>query len=91
MLCMIFQEKWVSCFIPLMFCSIPCSISLHDCIYFLRYWVTCVLQQLFVSQVVTLYIWKLALSFLSSRFSTWPKSQRKHLNILRMKRAFKVK
>ena len=34
---------------------------------------------------------KLTLSFLSSRFSTRPKIQDKHLNILRTKRAFKVK
>ena len=34
---------------------------------------------------------KLTLSFLSSRFSTWPKSQDKNLNILRTKRAFEVK
>ena len=35
--------------------------------------------------------WKLTLSFLSSRFATWPKSRDKHLNILRTKRAFEVK
>ena len=34
---------------------------------------------------------KLSLSFLSSRFATWPKIQDKNLNILRTKKAFKVK
>ena len=45
----------------------------------------------FVSQVMTSSILKLTLSFWTIRFSIWPKSQDKHLNILRMKRAFKVK
>ena len=47
--------------------------------------------QLFVSEVVTSKILKLTLSFLSSHFSTRPKSQDKNLNIFRTKRAFKVK
>ena len=34
---------------------------------------------------------KLTLSFKSSRFSTWPNSQDKNLNVSRTKRAFKVK
>ena len=34
---------------------------------------------------------KFTLSFSSSRFDTWPKSQDKNLNILRTKRAFEVK
>ena len=45
----------------------------------------------FVNQVMTSSILKLTLSFWTIRFSIWPKSQDKHLNILRMKRAFKVK
>ena len=59
-------------------------------IFLSRYWVICALQ-FFVSQVVTSYILKLTLSFSSSRFSTLPKNQDKNLDILRTKRAFKVK
>ena len=43
-----------------------------------------------INQVVMSKILKLNLSFLSSRFFTWPKSQNKHFNILRTKRAFKA-
>ena len=38
--------------------------SLPNCLYFLRYWSICVLR-LFVNQIVTLYILKLTMSFLS--------------------------
>ena len=50
------------------------QISLSDCFYLLWYWAICVFQ-LFISEIVKLWILKLTLSFLSSRFSTWPKSQ----------------
>ena len=43
----IFQQKCPSCYILL-----TDQISLSGCLYFLRYWATCVLQ-LFVNQVVT--------------------------------------
>ena len=43
------------------------------------------LLQLFVNETAT------DLSFLSSRFATWPKGQGKKLNIVRTKRAFEVK
>ena len=55
-----------------------------DCLYFLRYWAICVLR-LFVNQVVTSWVLKLFLSFQSSRFSTWSKSQYKNLDIFRKK------
>ena len=38
------------------------QISLHGCLYFVRYWTICVLQ-LFISQVVTTWILKLTLHF----------------------------
>ena len=68
------------------------QISLSGCLYFQRYWAICVLQ-LFVNQVVTSGILKLTLSFYSNRFSypTWPKGCDKNLNILKIKRAFKMK
>ena len=56
-LCMIFQHKCPSCYILL-----TDQTSLPGCLYFLRYWVICVLQ-LFVIQVVTSWISKLTLSF----------------------------
>ena len=56
-LCIIFQQKRFSCYILL-----TDQISLSDCLYFLRYWVICVLQ-LFVNQTVTSYIFELILSF----------------------------
>ena len=56
-LCMFFQENILSCFILL-----TESISLSDCLYFLRYWAICVLL-LFVNQVVTSEMLKLTLSF----------------------------
>ena len=56
-LCMIFQQKCSLCYILL-----TDQISLPGCLYFLRYWVICVLQ-LFVIQVVTSWISKLTLSF----------------------------
>ena len=46
----------------LMLYSIIDQISLPYCLYFLRYWKICVLE-LFVIQVVTLWILKLILSF----------------------------
>ena len=46
---------------------------------------------LFVSQVVTSTTLKLTLSFKSSCFSNWPKSQDKNLDVLKIKRAYKVK
>ena len=63
------------------------QISLSDYFYFWRYWAKCVLQS-FVNQDVTSYNLKLTLSFLSSRFATWPKSEDKKSYILRTKRAF---
>ena len=59
--------------------------SLSDCLYFLRYWAICVLQ-LFVSQIVTSEI----LESIKPFFYITKKSRQK-LNILRTKRAFKVK
>ena len=55
-------------------------------LYFERYWVIRVLQ-LFVNQVVTSKILKL----LFIVCSTWPKCQVKSLNILRAKKAFRMK
>ena len=52
---------------------------MSSCFYFVRYWAMCVLQ-LFVNQVVTLWILKLTLSFKSSLFPTWPKIHEKNLN-----------
>ena len=63
---------------------------LSGCPYFSRYLVICALW-LFISQVVTSWNLKLIWSSLSSRFTTWPKSQGKNLNILRTKRSFEVK
>ena len=65
-------------------------ISLSDSLYLSRYWAICILQ-LFVHQAVTSSNLKLSLSFWSSRFDIWPKSQGKNLNISRKKRAFEVK
>ena len=50
--------------------------NLSDCLYFLIYWVICVLY-LFVPQVETTQILKLTLCFLWSRLSTWPEIQDK--------------
>ena len=47
--------------------------------------------QLFVVQSVTSQILKLTTAFLSSRFSTQPKSQHKNVNISRTKRVFIMK
>ena len=82
---MMFQEK---CFTSLIL--LTNQISWSGCRYFLRYWVICALQ-LFDSQAVTSYVLELTLSFASSHFSTWPKFKDKSSNILRTKRAFKVK
>ena len=46
-LCMIFQEKYFSCYILL-----TDKISLSDCLYFLTHWSVCVMQ-LSVNQAVT--------------------------------------
>ena len=46
-LCMIFLEKYFSCYILL-----TDQISLSDCLYFWKYWAICVLQ-LFANQAVT--------------------------------------
>ena len=80
-----FSRKCFSCYSLL-----TDQISLSDCLYFSRYWAIYVLQ-LFVNHPLTSQNLKLTLSFLSSRFATWPKSQYKILNILRTKRAFDVK
>ena len=69
----------------LMLYSINWPISLPGCLYFLRYWAICVLRY-FVNQVVRSWILKKR-----AIFSTWPKSHDKNFNILRTKRAFKVK
>ena len=66
------------------------QVLLPYCLYFLIYSSKCVLQ-LFVDQVVMSKVFKLTLSFSSGYFSTWSKIQDKNLNILRLKRAFKVK
>ena len=84
-LSMIFQEKCFSCYNQLID-----QISVSDCLYFWSYWSICV-SQLFVNQAVKSHILKLTLSFQSSRLATRSKSQEKNLNILRTKRAFKVK
>ena len=84
-LCMIFQEKCFSSYIPLIDHFSP-----TDCLYFLRYWSICEFQ-LVVNQVVTSQILKLTLSFESSRFTELAKCQDKNLNILRTKKAFNVK
>ena len=84
---MIFQEIYFSNYIML-----TVQMSLPNCLYFLRYWSTCVLQ-MFVNQVVTSQMLILTLSFKSSRFPTRPKSQDKNLNLLRLRarKAFDVK
>ena len=84
-LCMIFQQKWSSCYI-----LIIDQISLAGCLKFLRYWAIGVLQ-LLLNQVGTSLISKLTWSFSSSCFYTWPKSQGKNLKTLRTKRAFNAK
>ena len=56
-LCMIFQQKCYSCYVPL-----TDQISLPGCLYFLKYWGIRVLQS-FVIQVVVSWILKLTLSF----------------------------
>ena len=85
MLCIIFHKKCFSCYILL-----TDQISLSHCLYFSKYWPICVLR-LFFNRLVKSWNLELALSFLSSRFATWPKSQYKKLNILWRKRAFVVK
>ena len=82
-MCTIFQENIFSCYILLID-----QISLFDCLYLC--YAICVLE-LFVTQVVMLYIWKLTLSIQSSHFFTWRKSQDRNLNILRTKGAFQGK
>ena len=61
----------------------------------LYFWICLVIVwYLFVNQFATLWILKFALAFLSSHFPTWPKKlwqTCKNVNILRMKRAFKMK
>ena len=52
------------------------QISLSGCICFVRYWETCIVIFCYPGCGVT----RLALTFWSSRFSTWPKSQDKNLN-----------
>ena len=59
---MIFQQKCSTCYILL-----TDQISLPGCLYLLRYWTICVLQ-LFVSQVVTAWIFKFNLIFLIEPF-----------------------
>ena len=56
-LCMVFQQKFFSCYVPLID-----QISLSGCLYLFRYWGICV-SQLFVKQVVTSKISKLTSSF----------------------------
>ena len=80
---MIFLRKCFSCYILL-----TDQILLSNCFYFSRYWAICVLQ-LLVNQALTSQNLKLTLSFWSNRFATWPKSQDKNLNILRMKRTLR--
>ena len=66
------------------------QIWLLDCLYFLKYWAIFVLR-LIVNQAMTSKNLKITVSFLSSHFATWPKSQDKNLNILRTKITFEVK
>ena len=77
----IFVEKY--------FLSID-EISLSGCLYFVRHLAICVLQ-LFVNQVGLHELW--SYTYLSNQaiFPTWPKSRDKNLDILRTKRAFKMK
>ena len=82
--CMIFEEKYFSCYILL-----TDQISLASCLYFLKYWATNVLQ-LFVAQSVMSQILNLSMAFLSIRFSVWAKSKDEKLIIL-TRRAFKMK
>ena len=60
--CMIFEEKYFSFYI-----LVTDQISLHDCLYFVRYWAISVLQ-LFINHVMTSYILELTLFFSWSRF-----------------------
>ena len=71
----------------IMLYSINWLSSLSYCLYFLRYWTISFLQ-LFVNQVCDVINFK-TLSFQSSCFYTWPKSQGKNLNNLRT--TFQVK
>ena len=80
---MIFGENFFSCYTLL-----PDQISLSGCLYFMRYWAMCVFAKLAVMPEIlklTFYLFNQAV------FSTRPKSQNKSLNILRTKRAFKMK
>ena len=52
---------------------------------------TCLYFIVWLSLLLVCWRHKLTLSFESSRFYTWPKCQDKNLNILRTKKAFKVK
>ena len=57
-----FEKIYFSCYILLID-----QVSLSGCLYFIKYWTIWVLQ-LFVNQVVTSWILKLPLAFLSNRF-----------------------
>ena len=76
-------NKYFYCYVLL-----PEQISLSGALYFVRYWIICVLQ-LLVNQVVTCKFWNQP--YLSNQvvFPTWLKSQNKNVNILKTKRAFK--
>ena len=63
------------------------QISLSGCLYFMRYWAIWLLR-LFVNQVVTWQILKLALSFITLLFLHDQNVKTKNLHILRTKRAF---
>ena len=82
---MIFEEKYFSDYILL-----TDQISMSGYLHFMRYWTICELW-LFVNQVVTSKFWNEP--YLSSQvvFSAWPKSQENTVNILRRKKAFKMK
>ena len=65
--------------------------SLSGCLYFVRYWAgnMCIVIVSFPGRDVI--VLKIILSFNQVAFSAWSKRQDKHLNILRTKKAFKVK
>ena len=64
---------------------------LSGCLYFVRYWTICVLW-LFINQIAASWILNLILNLSNQAFYLQDeKVMKKSLNILRMKRAFKMK
>ena len=64
------------------------QISLSSCLYLMRYLAICILKLL---TRLWHHIWNQPYLSNQAFFSTWPKIQDKNLNILRTKKAFKVK